>query len=235
MNENEVLAAWEGIAERYISVVDSAPHNALYERPAMLNMIGSAAGLDVLDLGSGSGFYLEATMASGASSATGIDATYAMVKAARERTSGRAKVVQGDLREPLPFSDRAFDLIVASLVLHYLEDWGPLLREARRVLRNNGRFVLSTGHPMADFEESPSGDYFRVEQMLEEWGSFDMFMPTFRRPLSAIAVAFDQAGFQLQALSEPKPLPEMLQVKPRSYEKLTRRPNFICMDFKTNP
>lgn len=30
-----------------------------------------------------------------------------------------------DLRDPLPFDDGAFDDVVASLVLHYLEDWGP--------------------------------------------------------------------------------------------------------------
>jgi ubiquinone/menaquinone biosynthesis C-methylase UbiE len=39
-----------------------------------------------------------------------------------------------DLAEPLPFPDYAFDDVIASLVLHYLEDWTAPLAELRRVV-----------------------------------------------------------------------------------------------------
>ena len=52
-----------------------------------------------------------------------------------------------DLAEPLPFPDDAFDDVVASLVLHYLEDWKPVLAELRRVLRTGGRLIASVNHP----------------------------------------------------------------------------------------
>ncbi|WP_435875606.1 class I SAM-dependent methyltransferase [Nonomuraea jabiensis] len=37
-----------------------------------------------------------------------------------------------------------------SLVLHYLEDWGPTLAEMRRVLRPGGRLIASVTHPFVD-------------------------------------------------------------------------------------
>ena len=40
--------------------------------------------------------------------------------------------------EQMPFRDGAFDLVVAPLVLHYVEDWRALFAELRRVLRPGG-------------------------------------------------------------------------------------------------
>ena len=42
-----------------------------------------------------------------------------------------------------------FDDVIASLVLHYLEDWGPTLTELRRVLRDGGRLIVALDHPLA--------------------------------------------------------------------------------------
>jgi SAM-dependent methyltransferase len=47
-----------------------------------------------------------------------------------------------DLAKPLPFEDASFDVIVASLVLHYVRDWAVPLRELRRVRRHDGAVPL---------------------------------------------------------------------------------------------
>lgn len=49
--------SYEGIAARYAAGVDTAPYNALYERPAMLALLPSVAGKRVLDAGCGSTLY----------------------------------------------------------------------------------------------------------------------------------------------------------------------------------
>jgi SAM-dependent methyltransferase len=52
-----------------------------------------------------------------------------------------------------------FDLMLSSLVIHYLADWEPTLREFHRVLAPRGRLVLSTHHPFMYMRISGSDDY----------------------------------------------------------------------------
>ena len=47
-----------------------------------------------------------------------------MLEIARRRLGGDVDLRVADLAGPLPYPDGAFDDVVASLVLHYLEDWG---------------------------------------------------------------------------------------------------------------
>jgi SAM-dependent methyltransferase len=55
---------------------------------------------------------------------TGIDKSAGMLKLARRRLGDDADLQVADLGSPLPFPDDTFDDVTASLVLHYLEDWG---------------------------------------------------------------------------------------------------------------
>jgi PAS domain S-box-containing protein len=60
---------------------------------------------------------------------------------------------QGDLNDPLPFGDNQFDRIVSNLVIGYLHDPLFTLRELLRVLKPNGRLVLSNLKPQADLTQ----------------------------------------------------------------------------------
>jgi SAM-dependent methyltransferase len=70
-----------------------------------------------------------------------------MLEVARRRLGPDVDLRVVDLADPLPFPDGAFDDVVASLVLHYLRDWGPTLAEVRRVLTPGGRLLASVDHP----------------------------------------------------------------------------------------
>ena len=54
---------------------------------------------------------------------TGFDKSTKMLEIARRRLGDGADLRVADLGRPLPFPDGAFDDVIASLVLHYLEDW----------------------------------------------------------------------------------------------------------------
>jgi SAM-dependent methyltransferase len=77
---------------------------------------------------------------------------------------------------------------VASLVMHYLRDWVPTLRELRRVLRPEAVFVLSTHQPAMDAELAGSGDYFATELLRDRWtvGGREYEVRFWHRPLSAM-------------------------------------------------
>jgi len=50
--------------------------------------------------------------------------------------------VQGDARR-LPFADDSFDVVVVASLVHLVPEAGPLLREAERVCRGDGRLVVA--------------------------------------------------------------------------------------------
>jgi PAS domain S-box-containing protein len=58
-----------------------------------------------------------------------------------------------DLNVPLPFRDNQFDCIVCNLVIGYLQDPLPALKELIRVLTYRGRLVLTNLKPYSDFSQ----------------------------------------------------------------------------------
>jgi SAM-dependent methyltransferase len=72
-----------------------------------------------------------------------LDASDALLKAARERLVGspRFTIVAGDAFQ-LPYPDSSFDAAVCVRVLHHFEDPRPAIRELARVLRPGGVLVV---------------------------------------------------------------------------------------------
>ncbi len=203
---------YDGFAEAYAASNENSFVNAYYERPGMLALAGEVAGRRVLDAGCGAGPLLAALRDRGAD-VTGFDKSAVMVELARQRLGSRADLRVAELGRPLPFPDDAFDDVTASLVLHYLEDWGPALAELRRVLKPGGRLIVSVDHPFAENlwhrEAGLEPDYFATYDYTVEWtvGGQSALLRFWNRPLHAMTDAFTAAGFQLSIISEPAVAP----------------------------
>src|SRR5215472_13951510 len=117
---------YDSFAEAFSAETETSLANAYYERPATLALAGDVTGRRILDAGCGSGSLLAGLRDRGAT-VTGIDSSAMMLKLARRRLGADSPVHLADLRDPLPFSDSAFDDVIASLVLHYLKNWEPTL------------------------------------------------------------------------------------------------------------
>jgi len=115
-------AVYDAMADAYAGEAEANAYNDLYERPATIALLPPVRGRDVLDAGCGSG-PLSAWLAGAGARVTGFDASERMVALAQARRLPRAAFLVADLAAPLPFADDAFDVAVASLVLHYLRDW----------------------------------------------------------------------------------------------------------------
>ena len=122
------------LAEAYTAENEDSLINAYYARPAILALAGDVAGRRILDAGCGSGPLFAALRDRGAI-VTGFDSSTGMLEQARQRLGDDADLQVAELGSPLPYPDDTFDDVTASLVLHYLEDWGPALAELRRVLK----------------------------------------------------------------------------------------------------
>ena len=187
--------------------------NAYYTRPAIVNLAGDVAGRRILDAGCGAG-PISAILRDRGAAVAGFDASAKMLELARKRLGPDADLRMVDLAGPLPYGDGEFDDVIASLVLHYLEDWTGPLAELRRVLKPGGRLIVAVDHPFAveygHMTETGKSGYFRTRRRTEEWtfGGFTAPMTFYSRPLHAMTDSFTAAGFRIAVISEPPPAPD---------------------------
>ncbi len=217
---------YDSFADKYLNGLDKKPHNAFYERPAMIQMMPDVRGKTVLDAGCGNGWYAEHLLEAGAN-VTVVDASEKMLENVQVRTSGKVECVLWDLNKPLTWAKSdSFDFVFSSLTLHYLQNWTIVLSEFSRVLRHSGRLLFSIHHPFADWQIFRKENYFATTKIEDDWGFPVHF---YRRSLSAIMDAVIDAGFQIEKLIEPFPTEEFLKIDPNGHQTLTTSPLFLIL------
>jgi len=232
MGEDKPIAldAYEKLADAYAALIDTKPHNAYLERPATLSLLPDVKDKRVLDAGCGPGVYSEWLVRHGAS-VVAVDASPRMVELAKKRL-GKLDVRLHDLRDPLDFlRANSVDIVLAPLVMDYIEDWVPALKEFYRILVQGGLFVFSMEHPFTKSLWHKSEDYFKVERVELLWVGygFPISMPSFKRPLEAAVNPLFESGFIVEKILEPRPTIEFKDKLPEDYEKLSKQPGFMCI------
>ena len=101
----------------------------------------------------------------------GVDASPAMLEAARSRAVGNMELREGKLEE-LPITDGELDVALFFLVLHYVVDPVIALKEAARALKPGGRLLIVDMMPHDNEEMQETMGHlwpgFATEQ-LNEW------------------------------------------------------------------
>jgi ubiquinone/menaquinone biosynthesis C-methylase UbiE len=229
-DRQRALDDYDQMADVYADDADIHPLNVAYDRPAILEMAGDVRGKRVLDVGCAAGALTDALVERGAA-VVGIDLNPGLVDRARERLGQRAEFHVADLSAPLPFlPDRSFDLVTASLVLHYLADWRQPLAELNRVLRPGGILVISTHHPTLDIHlADPPAPYFATVLLNDTWrkGGREFEVSFYHRPISAIVDAVANAGFLIERIPEPVPDRAAFIGNLELYDRMTRGPWFL--------
>jgi ubiquinone/menaquinone biosynthesis C-methylase UbiE len=180
---HKVIDVFDRLASQYDEVL---PFFA-----AMGAQIASAVsfvpGTRVLDLGAGTGAVTGEALDRGAQ-VTAIDAAPAMIaRLRREHPHAEAAVMDA---HHLDFPDTSFDMVVASFVVHLLDDPDAAVREVSRVLVPDGLFALTTpGEPPGSEPPRP--------QAHDLWAEFSQYLTPgggMGRPLDASAL-LSAAGF----------------------------------------
>jgi malonyl-CoA O-methyltransferase len=162
------------------------------------NPMQALEGLAVLDLGCGTGRHALHLAQMGAV-VTAVDSSEGMLAEARRKPGADSVDFRShDLREPLPFTESEFDLVVSGLVLEHLNDLELFFSEIHRVVKPHGRTIVSAMHPamflrgsQARFTDPASGD-------LVHPGSVD-------HKLSDMVMVAVVAGFDLRSIEEKSP------------------------------
>jgi ubiquinone/menaquinone biosynthesis C-methylase UbiE len=134
--------------DRWAPIYDSDGNPLIYlEEPAVRRLLGDVRGLEVADIGCGTGRHAIWMAAAGAR-VTALDFSAGMLSEARRKAGAEAvRFVRHDITRPLPLRDAAFDRVVCGLVVEHVNDFAALFAELRRICSPEGRVVVTAMHP----------------------------------------------------------------------------------------
>ena len=239
-DEKEAKKKYEFLAEYYHNLrTKENPqgwfYNEMLEMPATLELLGNVKGKKILDYGCGTGIYARLLTKKGAK-VKGFDISSEMLKIAKhENPKLDFKLGSG---YKIPFKEK-FDIVLASLVVHYLEDWEKMFKEVSRVLKEGGIFIFSTGNPVAEVSEKVSykernfrvpGDYFKERKMYGIWtkSGKKIKMPFFHKTYETIMKTIMENGFEIVDYKDCFPLKKAEKLFPEDYSWYSKVP-FFCV------
>ena len=131
-----------------------------------LKMYPVKHGMDILDIGCGTGSHLK-LYRDRKCNVSGIDLSPAMIKIAEKKLGDNADLKLVDAANT-GFGDNKFDLILSSTVLHEMSPQlrSDVLKEIKRILKNDGRLLIIDFHPGP--LKKPKGIYSKVIITLSE-------------------------------------------------------------------
>jgi demethylmenaquinone methyltransferase/2-methoxy-6-polyprenyl-1,4-benzoquinol methylase len=116
-------------------------------RMAGIRMFRPSKGMDILDVGCGTGTHLEIYQRYECD-LYGIDLSPSMLEVAQVRLGKSARLELGDATN-MSYEDNKFDLIISMLSLHEMvqKTRSSVITEMKRVLKDDGRILLTDFHP----------------------------------------------------------------------------------------
>lgn len=227
------LDAYEKLAHAYADIAETKAENGYNEHPAIRKVIGDVTGLSILDAGCGPGFLVRDLLENGASKVTGFDISPTMIEIAKNRVGDGAELFVGDLAFPIKLKDACVDLVVSSLAIDYVRDWSKPLSEFRRLLRKNGRAVISVQHPLGSYEWFKPPSAFGVHYCEASWKGFTtepVTVPDYYRSFEEIINPMITAGFKINGVNETRPVEALREIDPRKYDRGSKFPTFMVID-----
>jgi SAM-dependent methyltransferase len=233
----KMRALWDQAAPRWIERIrtrgDISREGLLDEW--MLRALGDVSGARIIDLGCGEGRFSRMLAQRGAN-VTGVELSAPMLRAALEARVKDETYLPADMENLSAIQDAHFDIAVAYLTLLDVLDYQSAIREAFRILRPGGRFIVCNLAPMVTAGNMwvKYGDgtklHFRLDNYLDEtvreMPMCGVNIRNFHRTLSSYLNGFIESGFVLERIEEPVPSPEQLAAFPDNDDML-RVPLFI--------
>jgi SAM-dependent methyltransferase len=222
-----VPSQWDANASFWIQIIRERRDRYRTELTdlAVLDAIGPASGLAMLDAGCGEG-YLSRALARAGATLTAIDSSTSMVEAARARSLSDRLPISFEIGSVyhLPYANDAFDVVVCNHLLNDLKEPSKPINEFARVLRSGGRLIILMLHPCfydKHAETNPAANglmassYFNVRRIEQKFVVDGMTSPVpntaWFRPLEYYTAALGRSSFVITGLSEPHPTAEQMR------------------------
>lgn len=134
--------------DRWAEIYDGEDNPLIMlEEDRIQSLLGDVHGLDLADIGCGTGRHTLPLATAGAR-VTAVDFSEGMLAAARAKPGADGiKFIAHDLETPLPLETAAFDRVTCFLVLDHIQRLDVLFSEFHRICRPDGCVVISSMHP----------------------------------------------------------------------------------------
>lgn len=206
---------------------------------ALNKLLPAFNGKRLLDLGCGFGWHCRYAVENGAASAVGADISEKMLAKARAMTdSPLIEYIRVPI-EDIDFLPASFDIVISSLVLHYVESFGDVCDKIYRLLAANGDFVFTVEHPIftaqgpQDWYYDSSGNklHWPVDRYFDEGIRKAAFLGEevvkYHKTLTTYINTLINSGFSITGLVEPQPAENTLDAPGMSDE--LRRPMMLII------
>lgn len=245
MNSLRPETIWIDKARQFLDVVDGRNNgegrylreNLLY--PRILEHVGNLSGRSFLDAGCGDGIIGRLAIKGGATAVVNCDVVEQFLKETRLRSNGEGHVVLADLTNGLPFAQEVFDVVCYNLVLMWLPEIINTARETERIMKPDGKLVISLLHPWTALSRVDASDPDKPKLSLEHGLQPETFMrtvnktagpyPFYQRTIAEYVSTFTREGFYLEPNSG---IDEVFAPKDSSVS-LSRKlfPEFLILTF----
>jgi ubiquinone/menaquinone biosynthesis C-methylase UbiE len=208
-------SGWEDEAESWVRWARTEGHDAYwFYRQSFFERMVPPPGARTVELGSGEG-RVSRDLRDRGHRTVGVELSPTLVRHARDADPGGTYLLADASK--LPLADASCDLVVAYNTLMDIADMDAAVAEAGRILVPGGRFCVCVTHPMSNTGhfDGPAPDatfvvsttYFG-RRRFEGTEARDGLTMTFRGwsyALEEYALAFERAGFLIEAMREPVP------------------------------
>lgn len=210
------------------------------EWPAFRALLPDLAGKRVLDLGCGFGWHCRYARELKAAYVLGVDLSERMLVRARDASSDPAIEYRCSAIEDFYCAAEAFDVVISSAALHYIERFDAVCDSVFRALVRGGRFVFSVEHPIftsraqQEWHRGPDGQrlHWPVDDYHDEgirhtsWMAADVVK--YHRTIATYVNTLTDSGFRLDRLLEAGITAERAAERPDLADE-RRRPTFLII------
>ncbi len=255
VSEKQVSQAWDELADKWIShYTEHGDINREYViDPVIFRLLGPIDGSSILDAGCGGG-YLCRRLAKRGAKVVGVDISKKFIEIARQKEKENPlgiRYYSESLHDMQMFKDKTFDIIVSNLVLMDVADLNKAIIELHRVLKKNGKLILSIMHPCfaspsvrgwmrkpRDSDRKEDRLYWMVDRYfdrtMETWQFYDWPATySFHRPLSEYIKVLLKNGFIITDFEEPIPSEKAIREHYREFgNEYDRIPWFLIIETK---
>lgn len=245
------MAGYDELAQHYLARRKDKTrfdYNRDIEVPALIKIIGNVKNKVILDIGCGFGDHAQKLSKQKYKKLVGFDISKELVKFANEQKIPNSTFYVRDMSKRLKNDNSSFDVVYSSLAIHYIKNINKLFQEVHRVLKKEGIFCFSTGHPIFNLINQTDEHMIGVKKQLNDkkviFGNYfdETPKPNDLGSLGKVEIcnftyetlikAGINNGFELIDYKDAEPTKISKKYDSEKYRLTTTLPTFILFKFK---